>query len=124
MKELHTEFLVPDLRTEKAGDNTSLTPLETIRTGPSSIQQFQATFSITGMTCSSCVRTITETLQAKPFVRNANVVLLAGSAIVNFEGEGHTEELAEAIEQLGYEASVEEVKPLLQQQQHSKENPE
>ena len=112
-----------DEDTGKAGDNTLITPLEAIHTSSSSIQQFQALFSITGMTCSSCVRAITEALQAKPSVRNANVVLLAGSAVVDFEGEGHAEELAQTIEELGYEATVEEVKPLLHQQ-HSKEKPE
>src|SRR5215469_3838707 len=106
----------------KTGDNTLFTPLAAIHTKPSSIQQFQALFSITGMTCSACVRSITETLQTKPYVRTANVVLLAGSAIVDFEGEDYSKELAETIEELGYEAVVEEVKPLLQQQ-HGKEKP-
>ena len=107
-------------RTDETDEKTLFTPLETIHADPPSSQQFQALFSITGMTCSACVRSITEALQAKPCVRSANVVLLANSAIVDFEGEGHTEELAQTIEELGYEAVVEEVKPL-SQQQHGKE---
>jgi Cu+-exporting ATPase len=99
-----------------AVEKTGFAALESVHATSPSSQQFQALFSITGMTCSACVRAITETLEAKPYVRKANVILLASSATVDFEGHGHAEQLAETIEDLGYGVVVEEVKPFSQRQ--------
>lgn len=73
---------------------------------------FQASISITAMSCSSCVGKITEALEQKPWVRSANVALLTQSAVVEFEGERNTEELIKTINGLGYEANLEHVSEL------------
>jgi Cu+-exporting ATPase len=72
-------------------------------------QTFQATISITGMTCSSCVGKITETLQSKLWTKAVNVNLLNNSAIVQFEGKGHAEELVKGIEDAGYGADLDRI---------------
>ncbi|OIW24986.1 heavy metal translocatin [Coniochaeta ligniaria NRRL 30616] len=72
----------------------------------------QASISITGMSCSSCVGKITAALEQKPWVRSANVALLTQSATVEFDGVQNVEELLKAIEGLGYEASLEHVEEL------------
>ncbi|KAF2094358.1 heavy metal translocatin [Rhizodiscina lignyota] len=92
-------------------------PLESVEAASPTNQHFQAIFSITGMTCSACVRAITERLETEPVVLKANVVLLASSATVDFSGEGHAGDLAELIEELGYGAVIEEVKPILDHEQ-------
>ncbi|KAF2452674.1 hypothetical protein BDY21DRAFT_358388 [Lineolata rhizophorae] len=100
-----------------AAEGTSLTALESVQATPATPgEQSRALFSVTGMTCSACVRAITETLEARPYVRRANVVLLASSAVVDFVGDGRAGELADAIEELGYGAVLEEVKPFSQRQ--------
>ncbi len=68
------------------------------------------------MTCSACVRAVTETLEAKPYLRKANVVLLTSSAIVDFEGHDHAEQFTETTSELGYGVVLEEVKLFSQRQ--------
>ena len=70
---------------------------------------FQATFGIGGMTCSSCVNTITQALQEHPRVRSANVNLLANSASVTFDGREHLQEIVETVENAGYDATLDHV---------------
>lgn len=70
---------------------------------------FQATIAIEGMTCSSCVGKVTEALQAKPWLRSVDVSLLASSASVTFEGEEHKGELVNIIDDIGYDATLEQV---------------
>lgn len=70
---------------------------------------FQATIAIEGMTCSSCVGKVTEALQAKPWLRSIDVSLLASSASVTFEGEEHKGELVNIIDDIGYDATLEQV---------------
>lgn len=79
--------------------------------GPSDkpTSMLEAVVAIGGMTCASCVRTITKALEEKPWVESVNVSLLANSALVQFSEKSRTDELVEAIEELGYDASVESV---------------
>ncbi|KAK5112752.1 hypothetical protein LTR62_003850 [Meristemomyces frigidus] len=77
---------------------------------PSSISR--ASISISGMSCSSCVGKITAVLEQKPWVRSANVALITQSASVDFEGHHDAEELVTAIDEIGYEARLEEVERL------------
>ncbi|KIW01598.1 uncharacterized protein PV09_07070 [Verruconis gallopava] len=92
-----------------APEKTQHSALRGVQPSSPSGERFRALLSITGMTCSACVRAITEALEAKPYVLKANVVLLASSATVDFEGPGRAEPLKELIEELGYGAVVEEI---------------
>lgn len=72
-------------------------------------QLVRASLSITGMTCSSCVGTITEALQSKAWVQSVDVNLLTNSTSVVFFGQEHLQDVTEAVEAVGYEATVHEV---------------
>ena len=65
-----------------------------------------ATLSVSGMTCSSCVTTISECLNAFPWVESASVNLITASTQVVFWGPNHLSAVVEAIENLGYDAEV------------------
>ena len=91
-----------------AAEKGGFAPLEMAQATSPSSEQFRVLLSISGMLCA-----ITE---AKPYVLTANVVLLANSAVVDFEGDGHAEELTKVIEDFGYGAVVEEVKSISQPQ--------
>ncbi|KIW06441.1 uncharacterized protein PV09_02885 [Verruconis gallopava] len=67
---------------------------------------WKATYTIGGMTCSSCVGNITRALSEFPWVKSVNISLVAGSAVVVFTGKDHLKEIAESIEDAGYEASL------------------
>jgi len=74
---------------------------------------FEASISIAGMTCSSCVGKITEALEAKPWLHSVDVSLLTNSASVRFEGEEHAKELANIIDNVGYRATIEQLDEMM-----------
>lgn len=67
---------------------------------------------ITGMTCGSCVGTVTRGLEELPFVQDVSVNLLSHSGRVEFEGRNNLDQIVEKIEDLGYDAAVNTVHPL------------
>ena len=73
---------------------------------PLDSQRFKASLSIEGMTCGSCVGTITRGLQELPFVSSVNIDLIGNSGIVEFEPEDKLENILEKIDDLGYDATV------------------
>lgn len=73
---------------------------------------FQASISITGMSCSSCVGKVTAALEEMPWAKSANVALITQSASVEFEGEVNALNLVKIIGWIGYEASLEHVSKL------------
>ncbi|KAF2196980.1 copper-transporting P-type ATPase [Delitschia confertaspora ATCC 74209] len=72
----------------------------------------KATLSISGMTCSSCVSSITHAVEQLPWVRSIDVNLLTASGSVIFDGKHRIEEIVEAIEDVGFDATVEIVEEL------------
>ncbi|GAB7353052.1 hypothetical protein MBLNU459_g3605t1 [Dothideomycetes sp. NU459] len=70
---------------------------------------WSATYSIGGMTCSACVGAITNGLHGVDWIESVNVNLISNSATVSFRGKSHVEKITEMIEDLGYDASLENV---------------
>lgn len=68
--------------------------------------------SITGMTCGSCVGSVTRGIEELPFVISVSVNLLSHSGNVEFEGRENLDKIVEKIEDLGYDAAVSSVHPL------------
>lgn len=66
----------------------------------------KASLSIGGMTCGSCVGTITRALQELPFVSNVNIDLLGCSGVVEFEERENLDQVLEKIDDLGYDATL------------------
>ncbi|KAL1590485.1 hypothetical protein WHR41_00535 [Cladosporium halotolerans] len=88
----------------------SVTSTDTGATRP----EFIATLSVEGMTCSSCVGNVTKALQAIENVQQANVSLIGHSADVRFSAEDpdiYAKQFVEAIEDVGYDAQLIEVRP-------------
>ncbi|KAI8680375.1 hypothetical protein NCS57_00318000 [Fusarium keratoplasticum] len=87
-------------------------PFVVVDSASEPIKTFQASISISGMSCSSCVGKVTSALEQKPWVRSASVTLLTQSATIEFYGEQHVEELVKIIDGIGYEANLEHVDEL------------
>ncbi|KAI9758043.1 MAG: hypothetical protein M1815_005320 [Lichina confinis] len=68
-----------------------------------------ATYSVDGMTCSSCVATITRALQQKDWVKSADVDLVSNSATVTFRGKDRVRDVEEIIGDVGYDATLHRV---------------
>ncbi|KAL1841641.1 hypothetical protein VTJ49DRAFT_6747 [Mycothermus thermophilus] len=73
---------------------------------------WRASLAIVGMTCASCSNSITRELKTKAWVREVAVNLLTHSATVDFDGRENANKLVEAIEDLGFEATLTGVTPL------------
>lgn len=85
-------------------------PLQQVRSEDSTpAQTFEALLSITGMTCSSCVASITEALNNKPWIHTANVNLLTSTATAIIDGKYPADQLVQIIEDLGFEAAIDRV---------------
>lgn len=70
---------------------------------------WQATLSIGGMTCAVCSNTITSELQRRSWISNVVVNLVGNSATVAYADRGRTDDIIEAIEDLGYDAVIDKV---------------
>ncbi|OIW25237.1 heavy metal translocatin [Coniochaeta ligniaria NRRL 30616] len=78
---------------------------ETLRSQP----RWQATVAIGGMTCASCVNAITDELKKRDWASKVAVNLVTNSATVELSDEDKTDDLIEAIEDLGYDATLDSV---------------
>ena len=70
---------------------------------------WRATLAVGGMTCAACSNMITEELRKRDWVSDVVVNLLGNSATVDLKDEEKTAELVQAIEDLGYEATLDSV---------------
>jgi heavy metal translocating P-type ATPase len=75
---------------------------------------WRATLAVGGMTCASCANTITKEMKKNDWVKDVTVNLLTNSATVDFEGRDNADKLVDAIEDLGFEATLDTVTNLAQ----------
>jgi Cu+-exporting ATPase len=110
------------IATEKESlDGASLNNPKSLATGsfvvvdkPTTPTLYKATLSLSGMTCSSCVSSITHAVEKLPCVRSIDVNLLTSSGTVIFVGKDRVGEIVTTIEDTGFDATVEslaEIRP-------------
>ncbi|KAK3383995.1 E1-E2 ATPase-domain-containing protein [Lasiosphaeria ovina] len=85
---------------------------------------WRATLAIGGMTCAACVNIITSELSKRDFISNVVVNLVNNSAAVDLTDKQKADDLVEAIEDLGYEATLDTVVDLNQRKPKPQENPD
>lgn len=68
----------------------------------------QTILTVTGMSCSSCVRHVSSALRAVPGVTTVDVQLRAGLAEVQHGDEASVDALISAVREAGYEAGARE----------------
>jgi heavy metal translocating P-type ATPase len=76
------------------------------------ITTLKASYSVGGMTCSSCIGAIKGALKKFDWIKRVDINLLSNSATVIFEGKHNLPEIAEVIEDIGYEATLNDVNEL------------
>ncbi|KAL2834947.1 E1-E2 ATPase-domain-containing protein [Aspergillus cavernicola] len=80
---------------------------------PEQIGRFHARISIAGMSCASCAYSITDQIQQLGFVDDITVNLLSNNATVLYQGpKSKIDEVLEHIEDIGFEASLDEANPV------------
>ncbi|KAF4459529.1 hypothetical protein FALBO_13711 [Fusarium albosuccineum] len=82
---------------------------------------WRVTLSVGGMTCAVCVNTITEEIQKYPWITKASVNLVSNSATIDYTDGDRTQDIVDAIEDLGYEAAVDQVINLEEQKRSADE---
>lgn len=80
-------------------------------------QLWRASLAVGGMTCAACVNTISEELKQRDYIDKVAVNLVSNSATVEFRDKANVDKLVEAIEDLGYEAHVDNVVPVVDERQ-------
>jgi len=70
--------------------------------------------AIGGMTCASCVKTVEEELRKREGVREVVVSLLTNSAKVIVEDRALAEQLVQAVEEMGYDCTLDSVTPIIE----------
>lgn len=111
--------IMDDLGYDAAIEDTVLLSKSDQHSNTSSPKAWQATFAIEGMTCSACVSTIKTSLEDIPWVRNVDVNLVGNSATVMFEGQHNVGKVQEAIEDLGYGATLDTVHEVQSPETHA-----
>lgn len=100
---------------DDAGYDFTLESIEEVRKAAKQRSQkdsedlWKASYAIGGMTCSACVGAITNGLKGTTWIESIDVNLISNSASVTFHGKDRVTEITEMIEDLGYDASLEEV---------------
>ncbi|KAK4072846.1 hypothetical protein Purlil1_13226 [Purpureocillium lilacinum] len=67
---------------------------------------WKTTLAVGGMTCAVCVNAITDELKRRDLVSKVVVSLVTNSAVIEYDSEGALGAIVEAIEDLGYTATV------------------
>jgi Cu+-exporting ATPase len=73
---------------------------------------YKATLAITGMTCSSCISSITHAVEQLPFIQSTNINLLTHTGTVIFNGKHNCDDVVSAIEDCGFDVFVEDLEEL------------
>ena len=93
-------------------------PLQSVTTGnDASASVWRASLSVGGMTCAVCVNTITEEISKFPWISKIVVNLVGNSATVDYIDHSRTQEIVDAIEDLGYDAAIDKVVNLEEERQ-------
>ena len=74
--------------------------------------KFEATLSIGGMTCSACTSSVKDCVSELSFVESVNVNLMTNSATLRFSDVSNLSKIVEAVEDRGYECTVDNYAPL------------
>ena len=86
--------------------------------------KFEALLSIGGMTCASCTSSVTHSLSELSYVESVSVTLMTNSACVVFHGKENLESIVEAVEEIGFECTVERCDQIEEAKQPSSDLPE
>jgi len=102
---------------EDVGYEATIEYIQTTDSVNDANHSYKASLSIEGMTCGSCVGTITKGLQDLPDVQDVNVDLVGNSATVKFNNRSTIDPILTKIEDLGYSATVIDIDELYSKEQ-------
>jgi Cu+-exporting ATPase len=84
---------------------------QNVTTSRQDSDRWRATYAITGMTCSRCTGFVSDALKQHPWIEKVDVNLITNTATVLFTGKDHLPVIKESIEDVGYDAMLDQVVP-------------
>jgi len=90
---------------------------------PSFQPLWRVSLAIGGMTCAACVNGITNDLSKRDWVADVTVNLIGNSATVDIKERNKVKDLIEAVEELGYEATLDTVTDLAEEKKPKAQKP-
>ncbi|KAJ6105300.1 hypothetical protein N7523_010110 [Penicillium sp. IBT 18751x] len=90
-------------------DIEEVRPQRAAKRSRSMVDSWRASYIIEGMSCSSCVAKVTDTLNQHEWITKVDVNLVTGSATVEFQGKDHLQDISRIIDELGYPATLSDV---------------
>ncbi|KAF2400529.1 heavy metal translocatin [Trichodelitschia bisporula] len=99
---------------EDCGFDATVEHIEEVRPkekskAPQESDMWKATYAIGGMTCSACVGNVTNSLSHHPFIEKIDINLISNSGTVIFRGKENASAITEAIEDAGYDATLDSI---------------
>jgi heavy metal translocating P-type ATPase len=73
---------------------------------------WRAEYAIGGMTCSACTNAVTGAIEQLPCVESVTINLISNSGTVLFEGRHNLDSITQAIEDAGFDATLDKVQQL------------
>ncbi|PLB38496.1 putative copper resistance-associated P-type ATPase [Aspergillus candidus] len=105
-----TEPLAPQVSDAASAEGSATMRVTPSSQPPKDHGRFRARVSIGGMSCASCVNSITDEVKHLDFVLDVTVNLLTNSATLVYRGpQENINKVVEQIDDIGFEASVDEV---------------
>lgn len=108
-----------DLTMPPKPPNPEATPREAAQSPANEDQGlYEATISIGGMTCAACSNSVTDIIEALPFVRSVSVNLMGGCGTVIFDSnlsggeKSGADKIVSEVEDAGFECSLEDLRSL------------
>lgn len=72
-------------------------------------ERWQATYALGGLTCAACVGNVKRALELHSWIEQVDINLITGSATVVFRGKEHLPMIKQSIEEIGYDATLDNV---------------
>jgi Cu+-exporting ATPase len=91
---------------EDRGFDAEILSTDEVETGPEEEELYKTTLKVEGMTCGACTSAVEKALGGVSGVKKIEVSLLAERAVVEHDGDANAEQLAESINDAGFDASV------------------
>ncbi|CRG88247.1 hypothetical protein PISL3812_05275 [Talaromyces islandicus] len=70
---------------------------------------YRASYSISGMTCSTCIGTISNALRQHTWIKQVDINLISNSAVIVYQGKHNQAQITDSIQNVGYDAVVNDV---------------
>ncbi|KKA29842.1 hypothetical protein TD95_000422 [Thielaviopsis punctulata] len=104
-------------------EKVSTEPMLEVTAAEARDSSWKLTLSVGGMTCAVCTNAISTELSKLDYVESVNVALVTNSATVIITDESYRDEVVDAIESIGYEATIDSIERITNGREETDSSP-